>query len=231
MKNIIFEDSPVELHGRLLFSTKFVANADIFKKKILDIGCGYGWFEINVLDRTPKLIVASELSNADLATAKRSLKDKKIKFCVSDVLRLQFAHNYFDTVVCWEVIEHLVEGKEDLMFRQIVKVLKPGGSLYLSCPNKSMPSVIFDPAWWFFSHRHYSESFLIQLAENNGFVIEKVAVKGRFWELFFILNLYLSKWLFRRKSLFFENFVNRKVDGDFQGIGFMDLFLKFKKSG
>ena len=47
MHNIINEPPPTELHGRLKFTTeRFVEAADITGRDVLDIGCGYGWFEL-----------------------------------------------------------------------------------------------------------------------------------------------------------------------------------------
>src|SRR3990167_9539709 len=167
MKNILFENTPVSLHGRLLYSTRFVKDADIAGKAVLDVGCGYGWCEANFLKRGVRSLIATEISEKDLKTVKKSIYDKRVKYAVADVLNLPFADKSFDTVLAWDVIEHVARGKEGRMFEEVARVLKGGGVFYLSCPYKSLVSVIFDPAWWLADHRHYSREQLATLGNSS----------------------------------------------------------------
>jgi SAM-dependent methyltransferase len=43
--------------------------------------------------------------------------------------------NSFDTVICFQVIEHIKN--DHRLLREIKRVLKPGGALYLTTPNRS----------------------------------------------------------------------------------------------
>lgn len=86
MKNILNENPTQKLSGRLLFSTTFVEGSDILHKKILDIGCGFGWFELFALKHGSKSIAAIEISEADLAVARKYLGGKKIDFSVAGAL-------------------------------------------------------------------------------------------------------------------------------------------------
>jgi len=73
MRNITNEEPSLELKGRLAFSSRFVYDSDIKSKSVLDIGCGYGWFELNALKKGVKNIVGMEMSDRDLSTAKKHI--------------------------------------------------------------------------------------------------------------------------------------------------------------
>lgn len=226
MKNILNEKPNDKLDARLQFSTKFVKDYDIKNKKILDIGCGFGWFEVNVLKRGAGQIVGIEISYEDLKSA-RTIKDKRAVFKVGGVLKIPFKDNYFDTVVAWEVIEHIPKNTEDKMFKEVYRVLKNKGSFYLSTPYDSIISKYLDPAWWLIGHRHYSKEKLLRFGNKNNFKIAEIYTKGRCWNLVNILNMYISKWIFRRKQ-FFERKLSKKEEKEFKKEGFMGIFVKYE---
>src|SRR6266567_592385 len=68
--NILNEPPPADLHGRLKFTVeKFVDAADIAGKTVLDIGCGYGWFELWAAKQRVTKITGLDMTAADLKTA------------------------------------------------------------------------------------------------------------------------------------------------------------------
>jgi SAM-dependent methyltransferase len=115
------------------------------------------------------------------------------------------------------------------MFSETYRVLRPGGSFYLSTPHASFFSNILDPAWWLTGHRHYSQKKLFSYAKKNGFEIVEMKIKGKWWMLFSVLNMYISKWILRRKPLF-QNFFSQKEHEEYMANdGFGNIFVKFKK--
>lgn len=229
MKNILNERPDVNLNARLKFSNKLVDTTDIRNKKVLDIGCGFGWFELNVLKKGVKQIAGIEISSLDLKTAKENIRDERIIFKVGGALKLPFKDNYFDTVAAWEVIEHIPKNTESKMFKEVGRVLKKNGSFYLSTPYDSFWSKYFDPAWWLIGHRHYSKEKLVNLGERNGFEVSEIYLKGRWWGLINLLNLYVAKWIFRRGP-FLESKLIAKEDREYNlNKGFMGIFVKYEK--
>lgn len=229
MKNIIGEKPSDELRGRLLFTINFIDKSDIKDKNILDIGCGFGWFEFNAEKIGANAISATEITEKDLETARKYIKSDGIDFQTASAVALPFKNEIFDTVVSWEVIEHIPKNTEDKMFQEANRVLKDKGAFYLSTPHSSFWSKIFDPAWWLIGHRHYAKEEIIFLGERNGFMAEKVNLRGGWWEITAMLNLYLAKWIFGRKP-FFSQFVYKKLDAEFgKENGFTHLFFKFRK--
>lgn len=228
MKNIIQEKPTNDLHGRLFHTTKFIDDKDLIDRTILDIGCGYGWCELNLLKRGVKKIFATEVTSEDLDTIKRNIKHPRVVYKVANAISLPFPDKSIDTVLCWEVIEHIPKNTETKLFSEVNRVLKNKGVFYLSTPFKSWPSMIFDPAWWLIGHRHYSQKQLALIANKKKMTLEKYSVRGRWWEIIGILNMYFSKWILRRRSLF-ENWFYKKIDQEYKQPGFNDIFVKFKK--
>jgi ubiquinone/menaquinone biosynthesis C-methylase UbiE len=94
---------------------------------ILDIGCGTGV----VLSELEKLGTATGFDYSEHALdfcRKRGLK----RLVQGDAHRLPFADATFDAVIGLDVFEHLERDEE--AFRQVQRILKPGGILILSVP-------------------------------------------------------------------------------------------------
>lgn len=230
MKNILNVKPDLDLDARLKFSNDLVDIRDVENKKVLDVGCGFGWFELNALKKGVKEIAGIEISAEDLKAARTSIKDNRAVFKIGGALKLPFDDNYFDTVVAWEVLEHIPRNTEDRMFKEAYRVLEKGGVLYLSTPYDSFVSKYFDPAWWLIGHRHYSKEKLINLGEKNGFKPSEIHVKGRWWGLINLLNLYIAKWLFRRKPFLERKLLNKENSEYVLNGGFMGVFVKYQKN-
>lgn len=106
----------------------------------LDVGCGTGAYTVEVardfervdaIDVEPNRIeeLNSHLTGTDLAS--------KVRATTMSAERLDFPSMSFDAVLAIEVLEH-VEGL-DASVEEIRRVLKPGGLLYVSAPNRLFP--------------------------------------------------------------------------------------------
>lgn len=232
MKNKLKESPKTykELHGRCRFCCDFVDKDDITGKNILNVGCGFGWFELFCLEYGPTSIMGVEPKEEDLQTAMSSVCDKRVAFKKASALNLPFADNSFDTVTLWDVIEHVPRNSEETVFKELHRVLKPDGIVYLSTPFKSFLATSCDPAFWLIGHRHYSKEKLDYFAEFAALTKICMVVKGRYAELLSIWNLYFSKWILNRHPLFGEWFDNR-VDGEYAtDKGFMTVFAKYTRT-
>jgi SAM-dependent methyltransferase len=230
MRNIINEQPTRDLHGGPAFARSFVDVDDCRERSILDIGCGFGWFELIALDRDAHSVAAVEPTADDIATARAHIRDERVDFRIASALDLPFEDAAFDTVVCWEVLEHLPRESEPQAFAEVARVLRPGGVLYLSTPYGDLRSRITDPAWWLIRHRHYSDQRLRELAGSAGFVVERLLANGAWWQVLAMSNLYVAKWIFRRRP-FFEDRISRRVDAEWSRLdgGFTNIFLKARK--
>jgi SAM-dependent methyltransferase len=105
---------------------------DATSRDVLDIGCGNG--EVLELLRS---MSAQPFNGHGLdlgASVVEKLRRKGLTGCRHDAGEpLPYADGSFDTVVCSEVIEHIVD--VDRLVCEARRVLRPGGALLLTTPN------------------------------------------------------------------------------------------------
>lgn len=105
--------------------------------KVLEVGCGEsGALRSLVREKLigEKNIYGIDQSNKATEELKRILPQAHIE--PGDIYRLPFKDAYFDIVLMMEVIEHLQDPA--IALKEIKRVLKPGGLLYISFPNFSI---------------------------------------------------------------------------------------------
>ncbi|HAW51682.1 MAG TPA: hypothetical protein DCX54_05040 [Flavobacteriales bacterium] len=135
--------------------------------RILDIGCGMGFF----------LEVAQELNwktygTEYTETAVENCRQKDITMFKGDLSEINFGELTFDVITCIEVIEHI----QDLhsFISGIKKILRPGGLLYLTTPNiRSLNSRMLKEDWNVLCYpehlSYFSKKSLNKLLESNSF--------------------------------------------------------------
>lgn len=226
MENCLKESASDSLGVRNREFLKFIGSSNIKNKVILDIGCGFGWFEYHNR-KIAKKIWAIDSDKKHIEQNKYIFNDKNIVFKNGSALKIPLENVSVDVVVASELIEHLPKETEKVFFREINRVLVKNGKLFLSTPNADWRTKIFDPAWYF-GHRHYDYRNLSKIASENNFKMSSYRVLGSWWNLGGLLNMYLSKWVFHRRK-FFENFFEKKEEEENVKPGFMNLFMAFSK--
>lgn len=104
--------------------------------KILDAGCGTGSLSIRLANDGYNLVSmdSSALSLRHLIDkVKQHGLQKKIVVKKGSILNMPFRKNFFDGVVCGEVLEHMKNDKKALS--EIQRVLKPGGVCIVTTPG------------------------------------------------------------------------------------------------
>lgn len=109
--------------GELLVRFLNNMNIEFSGKDLLDLGCGFGGYSKAFLDAGANVI------GLDLSPINTQ---DKIPMVSGDALSLPFINNSFDIVICASLIEHIPE--PFLLLKEIYRVLKSGGLLYLSFP-------------------------------------------------------------------------------------------------
>jgi len=110
--------------------------------KILDIGCGSGRHTCAAYQCRNATAIGVDLNFDDLneARGRLQLHDRLGEhgggiwaLSAADVLNLPFKDDYFDLVICSEVLEHILSYRAAI--REIVRVLQPGRNLVVSVPR------------------------------------------------------------------------------------------------
>ena len=110
-------------------------------EKILDVGCGEGRHTWEASRKANCRVYGLDLGKENLNKARYTLlMMKKSGECLADwalttgdALNLPFRDASFDKVICSEVLEHVLDDK--LALRELVRVLKPEGSMAVSVPS------------------------------------------------------------------------------------------------
>ncbi|HEY6547746.1 MAG TPA: class I SAM-dependent methyltransferase [Vicinamibacteria bacterium] len=101
-------------------------------RRVLDAGCGAGGTALSLAEEA-RFVAGLDIDARFAGTGTRLQAEKGVGgagFVKGDGVRLPFADESFDLVLSHEVIEHIYEGPGYL--RDMARVLRPGGVLYLS---------------------------------------------------------------------------------------------------
>ncbi len=110
--------------------------------RILDIGCGSGRHTCAAYRFKNVFAIGADLNLTELGEAKERLKfherwgengGGRWGLTMANVSALPFEENFFDLVICAEVLEHIAD--DESAVSEIVRVLKPGHHLAVSVPR------------------------------------------------------------------------------------------------
>jgi SAM-dependent methyltransferase len=117
---------------------EFLTDDMIAGRRVLDVGCGLGFFSERLVQRGA-IVTACDVGPGLVEKTKTRARCEAV---VADALRLAdtFGANQFDAVVSSECIEHTPSPADAL--KQMVAVVKPGGVVAVSTPNRLWQPVV-----------------------------------------------------------------------------------------
>jgi 2-polyprenyl-3-methyl-5-hydroxy-6-metoxy-1,4-benzoquinol methylase len=130
-----FQNESVIAHNEadtLLMIQRWAKPGDL----ILDAGCGMGDLLLRLGDYQA---VGIDLSTDYIEIAKERGLDAR----VGRVEKLPWPREQFDVVVCADVLEHVLDLNKAV--RELLRVLKPGGTLVVRTPNQEALAVDTEP--------------------------------------------------------------------------------------
>jgi len=105
---------------------------------VLDIACGTGFGTDIIATKTNGKVIGGDIAAEAINECRGRWNKDNLEFKVLDGTKLDFPDQYFDKIVSFETIEHT--GQYLAMVAEFARVLKPGGQLILSTPNRQVSS-------------------------------------------------------------------------------------------
>lgn len=107
--------------------------------KVLDVGCG-GGFSCEFMAARGAKVFGIDQSQSCIAIAKAhaAASGFEIDYQHGFAESLLYPDNYFDVVLCVDVLEHVADLKQTIS--EIYRVLKPGGLFYFDTINRTFKS-------------------------------------------------------------------------------------------
>jgi len=99
-------------------------------QRVLDIGCGDGFFALRIKAETGAEVWGVDISQTSVSLA--AGRGLPCKLCDAGSA-IPFEDEHFDLVFCGEVLEHLLN--PDRLLEEACRTLVPGGHIVLSTPN------------------------------------------------------------------------------------------------
>lgn len=113
-------------------------------ERLLDLGCGCGWFCYELAKMSPGTIfygvdISAFRINIFKEQIAKTSSEKQMECAMANGEKLPFPDASFDMAVMREVLEHLQNPKATL--QETFRILKPGGYLLITTPTKLMTDV------------------------------------------------------------------------------------------
>ncbi|MEP6714281.1 MAG: class I SAM-dependent methyltransferase [Terriglobia bacterium] len=109
--------------------------------KVLDVGCGPGMMASEVLRRDCEFWGVDPSENMIDICRSRFGTVKRAHFVIADALNLGLPDASFDLVMCMGVMDALQD--RQLAVREMIRVLKPGGTLIITFTSQSSPYAVW----------------------------------------------------------------------------------------
>ena len=169
----------------------FIKNNFFLDKVFLDAGSGRGQYCV-IASKLFKTVYCDEFDKEELDKAKKFISNQKLNnviFMNHDLTNLSYPSNSIDRIVCSEVLEHIPKRQD--ASDELYRVLKPGGKLLLSMPQKNSlfykhvlkthrdylnqpePEDTNSNLWHFMQHVKFSHKDIESIAQKSGFKIVK----------------------------------------------------------
>lgn len=151
----------------ILNINKTIAKSLPYKGIVVDLGCGTSPYKDDILRRADQYIGVDW---------ENSLHDQSNVDVFADLTKqLPFSRDYADTVVSFQVMEHLPE--PGFFLSECFRILKPSGQLFLTVPF--MWHVHEEPHDYF----RYTRYGLEYLLKKNNFVDIEIEENTGFWQM------------------------------------------------
>lgn len=201
---------------------KYLLTQDVKSKKILEIGCGNGFFLQELKDNGIKNVYGIEPGKSSVEKSRVSIKNN-IKI---DILRYGlFPKESFDIILCFHTLDHIPDPNKFLEIAY--SLLKKEGKIFFIVHNTNGLSVkLLNEKSPIFDIEHiylFNNKNLKQIFEHNKFKTSQVfdisnTYPIRYWLRLFPLNIYLKNNLIKLLEWFKLDSIKIKLNAGNIGI-------------
>lgn len=165
--------------------------------KILDIGCGSGRHTCAASRLEMVEVIGSDVCLDEVREAGNRLRLQEDlgehggglwTTLVADITGLPFSDNYFDMVICSEVLEHIPD--QHTAIKEVTRVLRPGGDLVVSVP-RYLPERI---CWALSDSYHQNANGHIRIYKKKELIALMEGSGSRLWASHFAHSLHTPYW-------------------------------------
>lgn len=179
---------PEELVRELEEKTCKIIKRFLLKGRILDAGVGYG----GLLSKLPEY----EKYGKDISTSYLEQLPEEIVSCFARLENLPYKDNFFDGIICTDVLEHLLDLNP--VISEIIRVTKKGGFIFIRVPlEEDLSSYLAKENPYDLVHlRSFCEAELILL----------------FTKIFSLTNIFSEKMGFILNTTRAQTFISKKIN-------------------
>jgi 2-polyprenyl-3-methyl-5-hydroxy-6-metoxy-1,4-benzoquinol methylase len=132
LTNAVHGQLEAEHYHRYLLAVALCRGRDV-----LDVATGEG-YGAAMLAQHARSVIACDVAAEVIARARQAFLRPNLTFIVGDAHRLPAPDGSVDVVVCFEALEHFAE--QDVFVHEVRRVLRPGGMLLVSTPDREVYS-------------------------------------------------------------------------------------------
>jgi len=188
-----------EHQARYAFAAGYVGG-----KFVVDCACGSGESSFIFSNAGADCVVGIDVDAGAVERAKTIYRRPGLEFRAGNGIELPIGNSTADVFVCLETIEHIQE--DALFLDEAWRVLRPGGTLICSTPNRDVtnPGASLDDAPWNHFHvREYNSSEFGKLLGSRFDIVERFG-QNPVHPFFFKLSGLFAKFFGRKMAVKFN---------------------------
>jgi len=133
---------------------------------VLDLGCYDGAISMGYLAFGASHVIGVDIDAEAVANARKNYQNDNVEFHVGTIEGIPLSDNSVDTIVCYDVFEHVEKPAEIL--KEINRILKPGGKIIIGTWGWKHP---FAPHLWStmpvpYAHVFFSEKTILRVCRR-----------------------------------------------------------------
>ena len=158
LETFVFNESTIEHLHRYAIAKDYCAGKDV-----LDIASGEG-YGANLLAENAAKVTGVDIDPDLIRKASAKYPRPNLSFIQGSIENIPFPDDSFDIVTCYETLEHVADHEK--VSRELNRVVKPGGLIFISTPDKQNYSELGGYHNPFHKKELYIDEFKEWIAKN-----------------------------------------------------------------